>query len=606
VTERQTDHLDRVTDAFFAVDEQWRFTYLNEGAEELFSASREELRGQVIWDEFPETVETQFPDGFYAAMENQEPVTFEVLHAPLDTWFEVRAYPSESGISVFLQDVTDEKRRRIELSRYETIVEAVSDGVITLDEDHRVTFVNDAVVRGLGIDREDVVGEHVEELASRTGVDPERLSDFGHAIDALKSGNASYRSFEAAYYDRDGQERVSEMRMVPLEGDAGTVAGVTRDITDRREYERVITSLHEVSRQLFGARDDLEIASIVVHAAGDILDLPISGVWLLNDEYGRLDPVAATAGAHEELGGLPQFEENEGLAWDAYRRDRAVLYDDVSTEDGRYEEDSPIRSEIIVPIGDHGVLMAGAVEPEAFDETDLQLASTLAANAEAAFERAERDELLRSSKEELGRQSERLDAVSDVISRDVTERIGEARAELPADSAADEKLEQAERLLDDVLEFARGRTTVGPRESVRLSEAARAAADRVEGNGALSVTVAEDATLRADAERFSRLFEALYETALERSDGDVAVTVELLDDGIRGFAVRDDGPVIPEAARDRAFEVGYGASDDETGLGLAVAREIVEAHNWTVEVDDDYEAGTRVVVGDVPTLEPAE
>ncbi|MFT4890997.1 MAG: PAS domain S-box-containing protein, partial [Halobacteriales archaeon] len=115
--------LDRITDAFFAVDDRWRFTYVNDRAEEMFDRSREDLLGRVIWDEFPETVETQFPDSFYQAMERQEPVSFEVYHTPLETWFEVNAFPSEDGLSVYMQDVTDEKRRQKDLDRYESIVE---------------------------------------------------------------------------------------------------------------------------------------------------------------------------------------------------------------------------------------------------------------------------------------------------------------------------------------------------------------------------------------------------------------------------------------------------------------------------------------------------
>ena len=61
--------VDRVTDAFFALDTGFRFTYLNERAETLLKRSREELIGRVMWDEFPQTVETQFPDGFHRAMD---------------------------------------------------------------------------------------------------------------------------------------------------------------------------------------------------------------------------------------------------------------------------------------------------------------------------------------------------------------------------------------------------------------------------------------------------------------------------------------------------------------------------------------------------------
>ena len=54
--ERAADTLESISDAFYAIDEEWRFTYINGKAEELWGRSREELLGKNIWDEFPEAV----------------------------------------------------------------------------------------------------------------------------------------------------------------------------------------------------------------------------------------------------------------------------------------------------------------------------------------------------------------------------------------------------------------------------------------------------------------------------------------------------------------------------------------------------------------------
>src|SRR5215203_4607002 len=48
-----TDTLESISDAFYAVDGEWRFTYVNGKAEELWGRSREELLGKNIWEEFP-------------------------------------------------------------------------------------------------------------------------------------------------------------------------------------------------------------------------------------------------------------------------------------------------------------------------------------------------------------------------------------------------------------------------------------------------------------------------------------------------------------------------------------------------------------------------
>jgi PAS domain S-box-containing protein len=107
---------DRVSDAFFALDRQWRFTYLNEQAERLLDRPAESLVGRSVWEEFPEAVDTVFETQYRQAMESQETVAFEEYYPPLAAWFEVRAYPSETGLSVYFRDVSDRKanERRLE------------------------------------------------------------------------------------------------------------------------------------------------------------------------------------------------------------------------------------------------------------------------------------------------------------------------------------------------------------------------------------------------------------------------------------------------------------------------------------------------------------
>ncbi|WP_186311041.1 PAS domain S-box protein [Halorubrum depositum] len=106
-----------MTDAVFALDDRWRFTHLNDRAEEVLDAEEENLLGEAVWDEFPEARNTTFYREYRRAVEAQEPVSFEEYFEPLEAWFSVRAYPSESGLTVYFRDVTDEHDRRAELER---------------------------------------------------------------------------------------------------------------------------------------------------------------------------------------------------------------------------------------------------------------------------------------------------------------------------------------------------------------------------------------------------------------------------------------------------------------------------------------------------------
>jgi PAS domain S-box-containing protein len=79
--ERQRDDLrkeldeifTRIDDAFYALDPDWRFTYVNERAEELLGYARGELYGERFWDVFPEAAaDDAVTEAFHAAMETQE------------------------------------------------------------------------------------------------------------------------------------------------------------------------------------------------------------------------------------------------------------------------------------------------------------------------------------------------------------------------------------------------------------------------------------------------------------------------------------------------------------------------------------------------------
>ncbi|MFC7214665.1 PAS domain-containing protein [Saliphagus sp. GCM10025334] len=622
MTLRTVPMIDRVRDAFFALDTDFRFTYLNERAETLLERSREDLLGRVMWDEFPETVETQFPDGFYQAMDEQVPVSFEVYHTPLETWFEARAWPGVNGLSVSMRDVTERKERETKLARNTAVVEAIQDGVVTLDDNNRILSVNATVERAFDTDARELRGEHVETLLDLAAVDADDTIRVGRALSDVDVGSTAQRTFELAYTDATGADRVAEVSVVPVDHGSANLACIARDVTDQREYERVVTSLHEVTRWLLQSSDPEEICAIAVHAGSDLLDLPISGVWLLDDEYGYLDPVAGTAGAHDEFGGLPRFHPGEGLVWDVFEAGETRHIEDLQQVDGLYNPDTPIRSEIIAPIGAHGILMTGSKRVANFDDTDVELLSTLAENSRAALDRAIREQVLEDRTTQLEHQTERLESVANVLSSDLKrhlEAVATALEEEPdrpgewefplAEDAVSTTLDRTERLVDDIREFARNATAVGPRTRIDLASAIEHAVEdsRLERP---AVVVDADATLRADRERFDHFLQTIFDDAAARADGSVTIQVGLLgfDDprsSERGFFLMDDAAEIPPTDYDRVIDLESRGedADEERGLGLALARAIADAHDWSLTVTSGQHGGTRIEVHDVTTLE---
>jgi two-component system, cell cycle sensor histidine kinase and response regulator CckA len=119
-----TDILENTTDGFFALDHEWKFTYLNSEAERLLDRKRDEVIGKELWQEFPELIGSPFEQNYRRVLTEQAAVEFEASDAAGRIWFEMRAYPSGRGISVFFRDVTERKRmeeERLTTSKLESL-----------------------------------------------------------------------------------------------------------------------------------------------------------------------------------------------------------------------------------------------------------------------------------------------------------------------------------------------------------------------------------------------------------------------------------------------------------------------------------------------------
>jgi signal transduction histidine kinase/DNA-binding NarL/FixJ family response regulator len=396
---------------------------------------------------------------------------------------------------------------------------------------------------------------------------------------------------------------------VTWDGEDGTVSIISsRDGTDERE--RRLEALHEATRQLMAAEVRNKVAGIGVNAAAEIIGLDANAVHLVDDD-GRLEPVAATEPARELVGEMPTFEPGDSIAWRVYERGEATAVPDVQLEEDVQNPETPIRSELYLPLGDYGILIAASTTVDAFDETDIVAGRVLAANMEAALAAVERDRRLRDREQALSAQNDRLEQFATVVSHDLRNplnvAIGRLRAlkeEYDDDNIAaiEQALDRMQALIDDLLVLARTGDSVAEMETVALATAVRDCWEVVETADA-ALVVDTDRKIRADMTRLKQLLENLIGNAMEHTDSrtqsgetdehggpDVTITISEIPGG---FAVSDDGPGIPEADREAVFESGYSTATDGTGFGLSIVSQIAGAHGWTVTLTDSDSGGAR-------------
>jgi len=158
--------LESITDAFVALDREWRYTYINKQAEILLRKQRSQLLGKTIWNEFPEVIGSPFETGLRQASEQQQTIDLEAFYPPFEAWFEVRFYPFEEGLSIYFRDITARKQTEKTLwalnqdlqnrvNELQTLFDVVPIGIlITNDLEFRNIKANPAFAQILGISPE--------------------------------------------------------------------------------------------------------------------------------------------------------------------------------------------------------------------------------------------------------------------------------------------------------------------------------------------------------------------------------------------------------------------------------------------------------------------
>lgn len=97
-----------IADTVLAFDHDWRFVYLNGQAETLLGREQAHFQGRVLWEEFPDVVDTELDDAYHRAVQEQIPVSFNYYYPPMGSWFAIRAYPHDKGLTVYLRDITQQ------------------------------------------------------------------------------------------------------------------------------------------------------------------------------------------------------------------------------------------------------------------------------------------------------------------------------------------------------------------------------------------------------------------------------------------------------------------------------------------------------------------
>ena len=229
------DIITNMPDVFFALDNKWRFTYVNKRTEELALRTREDLLGKDFWEAIPQARGTILEINYLRVKKDCVPIAFESLSLlQKDTWYQINAYPFQSGLAVYYTDITEKKLMREKLiqSKKETIsiLESMTDCFFAIDENWQFTYVNTVAEIAFGKTRDELLGRNITEVFR---VNDTALQNYYKAMSEKRSSTFEIIS-EAL------SNKWLEMSVYPSE------IGLTcyfRDITSRKIAEKEIARL---------------------------------------------------------------------------------------------------------------------------------------------------------------------------------------------------------------------------------------------------------------------------------------------------------------------------------------------------------------------------
>ena len=622
---RNEEILESVTDGFYAMDRDWRFTYLNARAVRFASQlagklvgeefTHEGLLGRTLWETLPATVGTNIEEEYRRAVREQQTTIFEYPYPGGSQVFEVHAYPSEQGLSVYFQDITERKRAEEQLAYYARLREHMHEAFIATDERLLVKAWNKGAEKMYGWTASEALGRDAREVASLEMSD-EQLAEVLQEI--AETGRLRV---EQVQRHKDGTPFHVDSLTIAMRNERGETTGylaINRDITERKRVEEEVekrtrqqAAVAELGLQA-SVSDDLQalLEEAVALVARTLEVEYVKIVELLPDGEEML--LRAGVGWREGLVGraTEPAASNSEVGY-ALRYEAPVVVEDVHAET-RFEPSELIRDHGIVSgmtVVIHGqeeepfgVLCAHSASRRTFSEDDVNFLQAVANVLASAVERNETERRLEEVRE--AERSRVARDLHDEALQDLTDALVEAqlaRATPPEDPKLPQRLEMLVAALDRV-----GPQLRGAIYDLRLeAEQERPFSELLEGLVRLQNSMNPEAEVRLDLvgdgavisgpfgelgrEILRMLREALTNARRHSGARNVRVAVRISEDEDKLLAeVEDDGRGFDPAGEDHPAAAAVG------GVGTRGMAERARLCGGDLKIESEPGRGTKV------------
>lgn len=243
---------DSITDVFFAMDKDLRYTYWNAASERLTGIPMKDAIGKSFADIFQGAEAEEIKARYLEVIRDQRPRSFisQYVLSGKKYFFEIAAYPTAEGLSVLVKDVTRRHEMELELKEanalLQEIILASPEAIAIIDPDDRVLMWNPAAERMFGWKADEVIGR------PNPLVLPEARPLYEESRRRELKGE-SMSAIEVEHVRKDGSRLVVSLSSSPLLDANGRIRGtigIMIDMTERKRYEEALKQANAKLNQL--------------------------------------------------------------------------------------------------------------------------------------------------------------------------------------------------------------------------------------------------------------------------------------------------------------------------------------------------------------------
>ncbi|CDK38014.1 GAF domain-containing protein [Halorubrum sp. AJ67] len=326
---------------------------------------------------------------------------------------------AEDWLICVVRDVSSQYEYQRELEtereRFSKLLNAAPDPILVVDPADRTIVESNIAARDIYQTPFQLEGTSIYELPLEK--DRDRAEElFSHIYD---TGGGSYREYF------DGEPiilKTAQGETVPVSinsklvriDDSDFIYTIVRPIGEQLEYEDSLKTLNSVVTDLLERDGVSDVAQVVVESAVEELSYTSCGLFEFDSDAVRLQLLGSSGPMPERVVTEPTFGADGSNAWEAYRDGQIKIYNGVTLSGEGGGMGDRIGSEIIVPLGDEGVLLLSDCTRSEFDPVDIEIAELFATAVESALSRAEKVRSVREKHKQLRNERKHLDYVNDL------------------------------------------------------------------------------------------------------------------------------------------------------------------------------------------------